>query len=92
MLALICSISKATANDVTYVEWDQGTGGAYLNVTVKTKTKKMQVQCRVELDGRALSSGSGFVEAGVAVVKVLMPSEFRNKPTKFSYVCIDSAF
>ncbi len=86
-LAFIFVFSIASANEVTYVEWDSGTGGAYLNVTVKVTKRKSSVECRVEHEGRAISSGMGFVNAGVAVISIPMPSEFRNKQVQFKYFC-----
>ena len=86
-LTLTFVVSFAFANEVSYVEWDSLTGGVYLNVTVKASKRKSSVECRVEHEGRAISSGMGFVNAGVAVVKILMPSEFRNKSVQFKYFC-----
>jgi hypothetical protein len=86
-LALSFVFSITFANEVTYVEWDSGTGGAYLNLTVKVTKRKFSVECRVEHEGRAISSGMGLVNAGVAVVSIPMPSEFRNKQVQFKYFC-----
>jgi len=88
LLLLIFIFSSALANEVTYVEWDRITGGAFLNVTVKVKKRKSAtVECRVEHQGRPIGSGMGYVSAGVAVVRISMPYEFQNKSVEFSYFC-----
>jgi len=87
LLILIFLTSNTFGNEVTYVAWDSDTGGAYLNLTVKASTKKLMMECRVENKGRPISSASAVTSAGVAVVKVLMPSEFRNKSIEFTYFC-----
>lgn len=87
VLALAVVFSTAFANEVSYVEWDKSTGGAYLNLTVKASTKKLMMECRVEYKGRPVSSGSAVTSAGVAVVSIRMPSEFQNKSIEFAYFC-----
>jgi len=87
LLIIILISSNAFGNQVTYVEWDSDTGGSYLNLTVKASTKKLMMECRVENKGRPISSASAVASAGVAVVKVPMPSEFRNKSIEFTYFC-----
>jgi hypothetical protein len=77
----------AAAYEITHTEWDSLTGGAYRNLTVTTRQPK--VDCRAEIQKRAIGSGSGYAIAGVAVVKIRIPDEFRNRNLRFDFVCFE---
>lgn len=74
----------------TYAEWDDVTGGGYLNVTISSSNQKSSalVYCRAEYEGVPVGSGNGFLSAGVGIIRIEMQQRFQNQNMKLKFHCV----
>ncbi len=81
---------QAETFKATYAEWDDVTGGGYLNVTISSSNQKSSalVYCRAEQDGIPVGSGSGFLSAGVGIIRIEMQQRFQNQNVKLKFHCV----
>ena len=78
--------TNAQAFEVTYLEFNVI---GHLELTVSTNSTKIILQCRAELDGHPIGSGSGLIQAGVAKVDIDIPEGLRNRSSEFKYFCVE---
>ena len=78
--------TNAQAFEITYAEWNVF---GQMEVTVSTNSNRTILECRVEVDNRPIGSGSGLIQAGVAVVRISIPEGLRERSSEFQYFCVE---
>ena len=82
LLSVMITPTSVNAFEVTYLEFDI-LGDLKITITTKSSIP----ECRVMFNGKPIGSGSGVARAGVATVRVSIPSGLRDKSSEFTYFC-----
>ena len=82
IFSITVSSTAVSAFEVTYLEFDI-LGDLLITITTKSRFP----ECRVMFNGKPIGSGFGSANAGVATVRVNIPSGLRDKSSEFTYFC-----